>query len=185
MDIFETIIAGTNTTTRKKQIEETYKRVFPRVAVFVNKMGGSLDDAKDIFHDALVIYLEKKSQKRLEIHTSEEVYILGISKHLWIHKYNADQTTVSLSEMENNISIPDDYFPSVQDKRLLRFLEYTGKRCLNLLRAFYYEQLPMKKMINKLGYSNEHSASVQKYKCLEKVREAIKEKSLTYDDFVE
>jgi hypothetical protein len=185
MDIVETVIIGVNTTTQEKQIEEIYKQVFPRVAAFVNKMGGSLDDAKDLFHDAMIIYLENRSQKRLEIHTSEEAYILGISKHLWIRKYNLSRNTVSLSEMENSISIPDDYFPSIQDKRLLRFLEYAGKRCMNLLRAFYYEQVPMKKLINKLGYANEHTASVQKYKCLEKVREVVKEKSLTYDDFVE
>ena len=32
---------------------------------------------------------------------------------------------------------------------------------------------------------NTVTASVQKYKCLEKVRNTVKEKSLTYDDFTE
>jgi hypothetical protein len=36
-----------------------------------------------------------------------------------------------------------------------------------------------------MGFANEHSASAQKYKCLEKVREIVKQKSLTYEDFVE
>jgi hypothetical protein len=43
----------------------------------------------------------------------------------------------------------------------------------------------MKKLMKNLGYLNEHSASVQKYKCLEKIRNIVKEKSLTYDDFTE
>ncbi|NWJ50644.1 MAG: sigma-70 family RNA polymerase sigma factor [Bacteroidetes bacterium] len=185
MDILEATIVDANSSISEQQTEELYRQVFPRVALFVSKMGGSLDDAKDIFHDALIINLENSTQKRLEIHISEEAYILGISKHLWNRKYTRDLTIVSLNDIEKTISIPDDYFPSFEEKRLLRFLEYAGKRCMNLLRTFYYEQVPMKRLAHKLGYTNEHSASVQKYKCLEKVREAVKEKSLTYDDFVE
>jgi hypothetical protein len=36
-----------------------YEESFPSVAAFVAKMGGSLEDAKDIFHDAMVIFFEK------------------------------------------------------------------------------------------------------------------------------
>ena len=71
--------------------------------------------------------------------------------------------------MEAEIVIPDDYFPTTNNKRLLNFLKIAGKRCLDLLRAFYFQQLPIKEIAGNLGYSNEHSVSVQKYKCLEKL----------------
>lgn len=166
-------------------VSELYERVFPAVAKFVSRMGGSLEQAKDIFQDALVIYLEADQRGSQTIRTSKEAYLLGISKHLWIRKYHRDQRTVPLSDPENQLAIPDDFFPTVQAKRLLRVLEASGKKCLDLLRAFYYQKLPMKKLVGMLGYANEHSASVQKYKCLEKIRTTVKEKSLTYEDFTE
>ncbi|NUO02361.1 MAG: sigma-70 family RNA polymerase sigma factor [Saprospiraceae bacterium] len=148
-------------------------------------MGGSLEAARDIFQDALIIYLEGSAQKSTVIHTSKEAYILGIAKHLWLRKYQRDQRHVPLSEAEHRISLPEDFFPDVRTRRLLRFLEVSGKKCMDLLRAFYYQGLPVKKVVDVLGYANEHSASVQKYKCLEKIRTVVKEKSLTYDDFTE
>jgi len=54
-----------------------------------------------------------------------------------------------------------------------------------LLRAFYYDKLSMSKIANRFGFSSERSATVQKYKCLEKVRDLVKEKSLSYEDFLE
>jgi len=181
MEVLEAVVEEIKT---EKLTEKVYKKAFTRVAAFVSQMGGSFEDAKDIFHDALVIYFELILQRHVEILVSEEVYILGIAKHLWMRIYNTPKVNISLTEIENEISIPDDYFPTVENKRLLRFLESAGKKCMDLLRTFYYEQLPFKQLAIKLGYSNEHSATVQKYKCLEKIRETIKQKSLTYDDFV-
>jgi DNA-directed RNA polymerase specialized sigma24 family protein len=164
------------------EVEEVYEKAFPRVAKFVKSMGGTFDDAKDIFHDALVVYFEIKPEK---IHSSDQAYILGIAKHLWIQKFNRSRLSVSLDSMEQQIIIPNDYYSEVNNKRLLRILESAGKKCMDLLRAFYYEKLKIKSLVRTLGYSNEHSASVQKYKCLEKVREVVKEKSLAYEDFIE
>ncbi len=185
METLEKIADIEITTSLDYEMEELYEQVFPAVAKLVSSAGGSFDDAKDIFHDALVIFLERNSLNPVGVIKSERAYILGISKHLWIRKHQNDKHRISLNSMENEIVIPDDYFPTPNDRRLLNFLKIAGKRCLDLLRAFYFQQLPIKAIVNDLGYSNEHSASAQKYKCLEKVRNTVKEKSLIYDDFTE
>jgi predicted DNA-binding protein YlxM (UPF0122 family) len=56
---------------------------------------------------------------------------------------------------------------------------------MELLRAFYYDKLSMRKIAGQFDFNSERSATVQKYKCLEKVRDIVKEKSLTYEDFLE
>ena len=164
---------------------DLYEQAFPLTALFVSRRGGSLEDAKDIFHDALIIYHEKTLQPHFKSPVSPESYILGISKHLWIRKYRKDAAHVSLSGYEHSISIPEDYFPDVDTSRLLIILERSGKKCMELLQAFYYENLPMKKIAGVFGYSSDRSATVQKYKCLEKVRDTIKENSIGYEDFLE
>lgn len=163
--------------------EELYESAFPSVARFVSKMRGSFQEAKDIFHDALVIFYEKCQDRDFSITVSPEAYILGIAKHLWIRKF--DPRTVSLDAVESVIKIPSDYYPSPNSDKLLHLLERTGRKCMDLLRAFYYKKDPVKQIAVALGYRNEHSATVQKYKCLEKVRNTIKEKAIAYEDFLE
>lgn len=161
---------------------QLYEALFPVCARWVRSMNGSLDDAEDIFQDALIIYLEKKEASTA---LSPEAYILGITKHLWIRKYEKGKAMVSLTDLEKTIAIPESFFPSIDTIRLLDFLESTGRNCLELLRTFYYEKLSMKALCLKMGYRSEHSATVQKYKCIEKLRASVKQKSLSYEDFTE
>ncbi len=170
------------TTHRQAIFEEFYKSSFPAVASFVRTHNGELQDAKDIFQDALIIYMEKMERDPIE---SPQRYLLGIAKHLWTRKFRHDTRSVSMDEFEAALTIPAEFFHPLQSDRLLQFLESTGKRCLDLLRAFYYEQLSMKDIASSQRYGSEHSASVQKYKCLEKMRQSLKDKSLLYEDFFE
>jgi hypothetical protein len=164
--------------------EALYEMCFPSVAAFVRKMHGSFQDAKDIFQDALVIYHEKCSDPAFQIQTPE-AYILGIAKHLWVRKFKDDRRKVSADASAADISVPVDYYPSVNDSMLLKLLEISGEKCLSLLRFFYFEKATAKKLKERFGYQSEHSAIVQKYKCIEKLRETIKQKSIAYEDFLE
>jgi hypothetical protein len=53
---------------------------------------------------------------------------------------------------------------------------------MELLQAFYYDKLAIMEISNTFGFSSPHSASVQKYKCIEKMREIVQKKSLGYED---
>jgi DNA-directed RNA polymerase specialized sigma24 family protein len=185
METIEAIVAKKEITHNETEMMRIYERAFPSVAGFVRHMGGNLEDAKDIFHDALVIYFEATWKRDLRLHKPEEAYILGIAKHLRIRKYHLNRSVVPLSDAEKGIAIPEDYFSTINDKRLLRFLELAGRKCMDLLKAVFYQSTPIKDLVKALGYGNEHTVSVQKYKCLEKVRNIIKEKSLAYEDFLE
>lgn len=185
MEVLDMITPQRQAKVHERSFEQLYERAFPRVAHFVSNMNGTFDDAKDIFHDALVIFFEKTSSDKDFLTLSDEAYLSGIAKHLWIRKFKHDRHRISLDETEVAISLPDDSHEHPDAGRLLQFLEKAGKRCMDLLRAVYYQKLPVKDVSKKLGYQNEHSTSVQKYKCLEKIRDTIKEKAMNYEDFLE
>lgn len=165
--------------------KELYISTFPKVAAFVKQMQGTFDDARDVFQDALVVYYEKVIEQQLEIQVSEQSYILGIVKHLWIRRFKQDTKKVSLTDFEKSIELEDNYHPTIQENRLLKMLERAGKRCMDILRAFYYQNLSMKQMASVFGFKSERSATVQKYKCIEKVREEVKKNALSYEEFFE
>jgi len=166
---------------REKLFIGLYKNAFPAVARYVSKMGGTFDEAKDIFQDALVIYYEKSVECSFKLKTNEKAYLLGIAKHLWLKKHRENTRNVPV----DNLDIENEEATQASDKKVLNFLQTAGKKCMDLLRSFYYDQLPLADAAELFGFSGVRSATVQKYKCLEKVRETVKEKALTYEDFLD
>ena len=173
---------GCTTAEREQAFLSLYKKAFPAVAKYVSKMGGSFDDAKDVFQDVLVIFYEKSVRGGIALQTNEQAYLLGVAKHLWAKKFRESILNTSL-EADWDIMEEDDLQPS--PNKLMHYLETAGQKCMELLKAFYYDNLPVRSIADLFGYSGERSATVQKYKCMEKVRETIKEKHLAYEDFVE
>ncbi|HEY8896780.1 MAG TPA: sigma-70 family RNA polymerase sigma factor [Niastella sp.] len=169
---------------RKILFMQLYRQAFPLVAKYVHTMGGTFEEAKDIFQDALVIYYEKLATSDVTLRYSERSYILGIAKHLWAKKNKSNNRYTSLPDSLQDIAMEESAGQSSTEK-LLELLHNSGKKCMELLRAFYYDKLPMHKIASLFKFSGERSATVQKYKCLEKVRDIVKEKSLTYEDFLE
>ena len=163
--------------------DELYVNAFPLFARFAAQRNTSFEDAKDIFHDALVIFYEKCTDADFVIHTSAEAYVVGIAKHLWIRKFHRDRQHVPLEMAEGAADIPPDFFPDKKEARLLNFLERAGKRCMEILQKFYFEKTSLKDIATSLGYRTEHSAAVQKFKCIGKIRDAIKGQSIRYEDF--
>jgi len=158
-----------------------YKKAFPTVARYLARMGGSFEEAQDIFQDTLVIYYEKVVSARAEIIVSEKAYLLGIAKKLWLQRYKASSRNQSLNDFDIEV-LPDEQ-PSTD--KILHYLETAGKKCMELLKSYYYDHLPAGAVTTLFGYSGTHSATVAKYKCLEKVRETVKQNSLNYADFIE
>lgn len=169
---------------RERLFINLYQQAFPAFARFVRQMGGELDDAKDIFQDALLIWFEKSAASVLTITKSENAYLLGVAKHLWIKRYKQVLNEVDLFDSMEFDEIVENPF-NLSEHKVLRFLEGAGQKCMNLLKSFYYDKLSPAKLAEQYGFSGERSATAQKYKCLEKVRNEVKQKSLSYADFID
>jgi DNA-directed RNA polymerase specialized sigma24 family protein len=169
---------------REKLFSSIYENAFPAVARFIKSRNGSLQDAKDVFHDALVIFYEKLNND-FELNVSNEAYVIGISKHVWIRKFNRGVMNIPMDRVESLITIPDDYYEEVQSAKLMNFIAKAGKKCMEMLTAFYYHKFTMDAIVKVNGFGSVRSATVQKYKCLEKIRDIVKTKSIRYEDFTE
>ena len=165
---------------RQQVFMQLYKKAFPGVARYVARLGGSFDEAKDVFQDALVIYYERCIAKKVEP-DNPAAYLMGTAKNLWLKGYQQNNKFTSLDLVG---ALPEEEHEQPSDRKLLRFLQTAGKKCMDLLKSFYYDEQPLNEIAEACGYSGVRSATVQKYKCLEKVRETIKQKALTYDDFM-
>jgi len=157
-----------------KQMEDPiiqlYRDSFPDVARMIRRKGGTLEEAKDAFHDALLIYMEKEKSGRLQLHSSPKAYLLGTARICWLRARGA---TVALPETFDAAE-PEDVDMEEREQSLQASLIRSGKKCIELLKAFYYDHCPMHDIAVRFGFNGTRSATVQKYKCLEKVRREIK-----------
>ena len=174
-------------------IKTLYQDVFPSVAQYVSRRGGTLDEAKDVFHDALVVYYEKKTEGLLVTFRGDQAYLFGVARHLWAKRYAENQRYASLDQLMATFEGRDAYVngadddsidEAVSNQRILQLLRTAGKKCMEILTGFYYEKADMGVLARRFGFASIRSATVQKFKCLQKVKQVVKEKSLQYEDFL-
>lgn len=179
METMETMaLVDTDVDNRLTQI---YEESFPAVAQALSKMGCSFDEAREVFHDALIAWYEKDRAGKIPAHVTTVAYLVGIARHLYLRKFRHAEYRL----LDDEFQLTDETQPTTNEKRLLKLLQHSGRTCLDLLQAFYYDKLSAANLVAAFGFGSIRSATVQKFKCLEKVRSIVKQKSLRYEDFFE
>jgi len=165
---------------KEELFTQLYLQVFPKVAKYIKNQQGDFKQAQDVFQEALLVYYEKVIIDGYQPESNHKAYIFGIVKNMWLKNQQRAMKTEPLSDLE--ISETSQQKPI--SEKLLTFLQKSGEKCMNLLQSFYYEKLSMQEISSRFGFKSERSATVQKYKCLQKVKYHVKQKSLTYADFL-
>ena len=116
--------------------------------------------------------MEREKAGKLKIHSSPRAYLLGTARICWLHA----RGNGLISELPEGFEAVyrEDTNEDEREKSLLQSLVRSGRKCMELLKAFYYDHCSMQDIANRFGFNGSRSATVQKYKCLEKVREEIK-----------
>lgn len=157
--------------------DDLYEIEFPKVVRLITKNSGTLDSAKDVFQDSLVILMEKVYRKELDLTCSVGTYLYSICRNLWLEQLRKDQKNISFIDPYSSLvaditSFDEEPAPDVFES-VNKALSTLGEPCRQLLECFYYENLSWVEIASSLGYSNAASARNQKYKCLERIRKTV------------
>ncbi len=161
-------------TDRERTLERIYAQTFPMVRHYVRERGGTTDDAKDIFHEAMILFYEKMVQEQLTLTASVSTYLMGICKNLWRQELEKRGRQQPLTESQAEIAgEPSGGEEEPAPLKLLTFVEQLGETCQAILVGFYYFGQRLEQIATQQGYRTVRSATVQKYKCLERLRKAV------------
>jgi len=156
---------------------DLYEYEFPKIVQLIKKNSGCIDQAKDIFQDALVILIEKVKRTELNLTCSIETYLYSVCRILWLEQLRKDKNIISLDESYSHCDINfvitnyetlSDVFDEVDNA-----IEKLGVQCKQLLECFYYKNMSWEEIANTLGYKNAASAKNAKYKYLERIRSTV------------
>jgi len=146
----------------------------------VNKGMASVEDAKDIYADAILILRKKIIGNKLKANSNLKSYLLGICMNLARSKYREEQKNNSKEAEVRNLLYETnnaDYRKESQEVlnlciQALDSIEPKGRRILEL---FYFENYTMKQIANELGYASSDAAKTAKYRVYKKwMKEANK-----------
>jgi RNA polymerase sigma factor (sigma-70 family) len=160
---------------REQALTQLYQRAFPLVRRYVCHRGGSAQDAQDVFHDALVLLYEQAVGDTLVLTAAPSTYLVGISRNLWHHEQRRRARLPHEDLPDYLDQLPAETAdPTESNLALLDYVEQLGEKCKSMLLAFYYFQQPLGQITATLGYGSVRSATVQKFKCLERLRQSVR-----------
>ena len=162
-------------TNREQALTQLYRRAFPTVRRYVCRHGGTAHDAQDVFQDALVVLYEQATGGTLALTAAPGTYLVGIARNRWHHEQRRRARLPHEAlpdEMETLSKESED--STTPDFAVLDYVARLGEKCRNVLLAFYYFQQPLTQIAGTHGYRSVRSATVQKFKCLERLRESVR-----------
>lgn len=161
---------------RPGTLTRLYRRTYPVVERLVRRQGGSAQDAQDVFQDALLVLYEKTVAETLVLTAAPGTYLVAVSGNLWRRELQRrrQHPAAELTEAHHD-ELPAEAEPGAEAARsVLDYVEQLGERCRSMLIGFYYHRQPLAQLAAAHGYGSVRSATVQKFKCLERLRTLVR-----------
>ena len=145
------------------------------VQALVLKNNGTIDDAKDIFQEAMVVLYERTQSEAFELNCQIKTFIYSVSKRLWLKKLMHQNRFLITEEAEHEVIAVDEDVEehekqNVEFLMMDRAMNNLGEPCKSLLEAFYLQKRSMQEIASNFGYTNSENAKNQKYKCLMRLK---------------
>jgi RNA polymerase sigma factor (sigma-70 family) len=150
-----------------------YRQYYQTIVHLVMNNNGSLQEAKDIYQETLIIFYEKVMSENFELNCKLKTYLYSISRNLWLKQLqHKKRFTNSISDSEEYLEIPWEAAGKKEDqyKAMHIALESLGEPCRSILKDFYMHSQSMEEITEKFGYTNADNAKNQKYKCLKRLK---------------
>lgn len=154
-----------------KAIKVLYKE-YPKVRANILSSGGDEEIARQIFHDSLILLIEKVSEPGFKLTAKLSTYLYGINRFIWKNEARRRQKDPELEWKDTLILTADDLgYDKEKEEQLTQLetiLDSISERCRKIFELFYFRKKSMKTIAEQLEFSSVNSAKTQKYKCMEK-----------------
>ncbi len=157
-----------------KVIQRLYENNFPLILRFITLNTGSMDEAREIFHDSVFVLIQRIREKQVDESADLTLYIYSIARILWM-----DLLREKLMD-ENNVRHIHEFLDLdatkirsriVGVKKLSNQLKTLAEPGRTILREHIAHNVPLADIAQRMGFSSEESAVKGKLKALQKLLE--------------
>jgi len=157
----------------EQTLRQVYRQHYQTIVNMVLANAGSLQEAKDIYQETVLIFFEKVRDESFELNCSIKTFIYSVSRRLWLKQLQLkSRLPQGIMDTDEHIDIPLQEALDREDqyRTLAASLEAIGEPCRSLLKEFYMNNHSMEEISEKFGYTNADNAKTQKYKCLKRLK---------------
>lgn len=161
-----------------KVLDFIYKSFYEQIKVFILRNRGSIEDAKDVYQDALLVIYQKVSRDNLALSCSFQTYLYSVCRLLWLKQLKTNQIEKNAAEetgmyIELGEDILDVFEKNERYKLYQQHFQKLSFSCQKVLELFL-AGISLREIANILGFKSEHYAKKRKYQCKEKLINSIK-----------
>jgi len=147
----------------------------PGIINYICKNRGTVEEAKDVFQDALLICYDKAQDEKFELKGQFGGYLYGICRFLWLRKLKK-KSNITVTTLEDNIELVDPAWLASQEgeERWQLFQEIftrLGSDCQRVLQLFF-KGTRLAAIAEEMGYTNTY-VKLKKYQCKERLTKWI------------
>jgi len=157
----------------ERVLKVVYKQHYQQIAHLVVNNGGSLEEAKDIYQETIIIFYEKTQDEDFVLNCRINTFLYSIAKRLWLKQLQLKNRFVNEFKMDGE-AIEMDWTEvgnrEDQYNAMHQALDSMGEPCSTILKDFYINAASMEDITEKFGYTNSDNAKTQKYKCLKRLK---------------
>jgi len=169
-----------------KDYKTLSRELFRKLVIFVCRNSGNEDDASDLTQDVMILYWRKdlaEKQRTIEdpsytprIIANELGYLYGMGKNLWRKELKRRKISPQFPydleiDMFENYTEEEDSYKTMLMKVVSTTLSTLGENCRTLLIMFYYEQLSMDEIAERMDFGSRRVAITTKSRCWKRLKE--------------
>ena len=157
-------------------------RYMPMIRLMIHQMGGSAEDARDIFQDGLIIMLEKLDDKNFVLTCKFKTFLYCVCEHLWKTILEKRHAAVNYLTRRNDQESDKDFADHIDHQmyeRIIHDVFQTLDQVSRTILTLYWQEKSPQEIADKLGYTNGY---VRKKKC--EAQNELTEKVKRHPDYV-
>jgi RNA polymerase sigma factor (sigma-70 family) len=168
------------------------------VTALVTRNNGSPDDAEDILQEALIILWERIRTGKYVYKARLGTFVFATARNLWLQRLARKRREITETDMrlsalggtgserhsgKGSMTDPETDDPDPlellanqeESGRVAAAIDHLGDPCRRLLLLYYWEELSMEDIAQKMGFANADTAKSKKYQCKKALEQLLKE----------
>lgn len=158
-------------------IKYIYQTYWPMILQMVKTNNGSASEAKDLYQDSIMDFLEKVWQENFILTCKIRTFIYSICRNKWLYQLRGRKKFMDMEEYiefeEPAADTPEEAPGLPDDTQIQTAINNLGEPCRSLLIGYYYEHMSMEQLAQKLNYKSENVAKQQKFRCKDRLKNAL------------
>lgn len=156
-------------------IESLYKSCFHQVRGMILQNSGTVDDARDVFQEAVMVYYQKCREDNFKLTSNVCTYLFSIARNKWLKELSrskkVERNENAINMAVDKVSFDDDLI--MQQQRLLSFyLTKLCEKCQNIIQL-YFEGMDGESIAKQLQFSSYEYYRLAKKRCIDGLKEMM------------